>query len=445
MPADHRDEHRGARPAVPRAEQRGDEPDEGEHGARGAGGDELRRAQDHHRGAGDAQRDDELVAGGDLAAHLLALDLGHVLEDLEVRLGRVRREPAGGDADPGQDVADEGGDEEGRGGDGGEAPPDEVAQRAEGDHRRPDGRGRADEEVVAGDGHRAEDTDDGGSRAGIQQALAPQRGVGHGRKTGDPGIHDRRERERDGGGGLLADVTEDGGGADEEQGAHAGERGDEDAAVASGEQRVGRGEEEHDRRADGGARAVGRGPRGELGLDEVGHGLDDVVVDLVAVGSVGLEREDRAVLDALCRKASVALDDGAVGAQQAVAEAGGVGLEHAQLAREVRDDLGDRDRPGDAEVGAPGPRRHGQPDERRGRALAHECSSPKVHDFWFLRRSAETDPSIDGEFSPLATGNAPRMVIPVRTSGDRPRPGSNHHEWSGRTTARSLGTRREGK
>ena len=66
---------------------------------------------------------------------------------------------------------------------------------------------------------------------------------------------------------------------------------------------------------------MGGGPRRELGLDQICNRLDNVVVDFFVVGSVGLERKNRSVLNALCRKASVTLDGLAVGADEAVSHA----------------------------------------------------------------------------------------------------------------------------
>ncbi|GGB70472.1 hypothetical protein GCM10011314_07230 [Knoellia flava] len=66
-----------------------------------------------------------------------------------------------------------------------------------------------------------------------------------------------------------------------------------------------------------------------------------------------------------------------------------------------------------------------------------------VHTCW-LPGPPEVEPSIDGEFSPLVTGNCPRMVIPVRTSGDVQSRGPT--TMSGREDHREVhGTKREGK
>lgn len=109
----------------------------------------------------------------------------------------------------------------------------------------------------------------------------------------------------------------------------------------------------------------GRGLPGlELVLHHVGHGLDDVVVDARGlIVDAGGDGEEAAVLDALDQQAGVVREPTTVPGDQAVAAVDRAGVEDADAARELGDELGDGHRTGEDEVDPARPRGDGHPHE----------------------------------------------------------------------------------
>ena len=76
------------------------------------GGDQLGRGEQGDPAGGEGHGDHDVVPAGDLGAHLAPVDLGGVGTDLGLGAGGVRGQPARGEADPGQHVAEHDGDDE---------------------------------------------------------------------------------------------------------------------------------------------------------------------------------------------------------------------------------------------------------------------------------------------------------------------------------------------
>ena len=115
-------------------------------------------------------------------------------------------------------------------------------------------------------------------------------------------------------------------------------------------------------------------PRLELVLDDVGHRLDDVVIDARGlVVDAGGDGQQAAVLDALDQQPRVVGEAATVLGDQPVAAVHGAGVEDADAACQLGDELGDRHRAGKDEVDATRTRRNGDADETGsdGRRLAH--------------------------------------------------------------------------
>ena len=119
---------------------------------------------------------------------------------------------------------------------------------------------------------------------------------------------------------------------------------------------------------EGGTPSGGGLPRLEVALDDVGHRLDHVVVHpRRLVVDAGGDGEQAAVLDALHDQARVGGQLAALLGDQAVAAVDGDGVEQADAAGQLGDQLGDRDGAGQHQVDPTGPGRDGDPDQA-GRA-----------------------------------------------------------------------------
>ena len=111
---------------------------------------------------------------------------------------------------------------------------------------------------------------------------------------------------------------------------------------------------------------VGRLPGLEVALDDVGHRLDDVVVDpRRAVVDAGGDGEVPAVLDALHDQAGVVGQRAALGGDDAVAAVDGGGVEQADAAGQLGQQLGDGHGAGQDEVDAAGAGGDGDPHQPR--------------------------------------------------------------------------------
>ena len=248
-------------------------------------------------------------------------------------------------------------------------------------HDEPDHGDRAHDGTVRGDGEDPEAADDGGRGTGIQQGQAPEGAVGADREPRHGGVHTRGDGQGRAGHLLPARVRQHGGGDHEQHGDHGGQADDQGTMGARGEERHGAREEQDHGCAECRPGTVLGGPRCERGLDEVGDGLDDVVVDLELDRVTGwLERQDEPVLDPLRRQAAVGLDGDPVVADQAEAAAGRGRVELSQLASQLREQLGDGYAARHAEVRPARAGGHRHADERCGRGRLRHESPPGVHE-----------------------------------------------------------------
>ena len=157
----------------------------------------------------------------------------------------------------------------------------------------------------------------------------------------------------------------------------------------------------------------------ELRLDDVGHRLDDVVVDLVGRDVDGLERQHGAVGDALGGEAAVGVDEQPAAGDEPEAVGGVAGVEHAELAGELGHQLDDRDAARHTEIRAARARRHGHPHQGCGGAgLAHVIDSPPTAAGVPTALAPTARPSIDRRLGARRSPSRGRGVLPIGPARD---------------------------
>jgi hypothetical protein len=187
--------------------------------------------------------------------------------------------------------------------------------------------------------------------------------TGHRHQAGDRGVRRGQPGDRDGGLGLAPDAGErdrDDGQRDRDDGR--GHRRGRRPALE--EQRGGSQAHREADQAQRGAPPRGWVPRREVVLDDVGHGLDHVVVGARRlVVDPGGEGQQAAVLDPLGGQAGVGRELPPVRGHQPVAGVHHGRVEEPDAAGELGDELGDGDGGGEREVDPSRPRRDGHPDQ----------------------------------------------------------------------------------
>ena len=140
--------------------------------------------------------------------------------------------------------------------------------------------------------------------------------------------------------------------------------------------------EQEGRGAEGGTPPRRRLPGLEVSLDDVGHRLDDVVVDARhRVVDPGGHGDQPAVLDALDDQAGVTRERAALGGDEVVAAVDRRAVEQADAARQLGHQLGDRDGAGEHEVDAARARGDGDPDQARRAGRARRRLAHRNHPF----------------------------------------------------------------
>ena len=319
---------------------------------------------------GDLVRVDLVGVGGDVVQRV---------ELVDARAGHPEREPREDAA--GQDDEGEQDDE-----DGGRLERDDPDEHRARDEHRADHDGRDHERAAVLQA-------DHGDQARRRGRRARRRGAGR-RRRRRPAASSRRAGRRARAGarrprrraaassetttpasGSLLGAGQHDAADDEQAGDHRG--GDAAEHALALQQQGERAEAEQDAaRAQRRTPSCRRLPRLELVLDDVGHRLDDVVVDARGlVVDAGGDGEEAAVLDALHRQAGVVDQDPALLGHQAVAAVDGGGVEQADRAGELGHELGDRDRARQHEIDPSRPRGDGHPDQARGDRgpLTHWC------------------------------------------------------------------------
>ena len=198
----------------------------------------------------------------------------------------------------------------------------------------------------------------------VVQRPAPGRQVtGREQEPGDRGVERGEQRHDDPGLGLALRAGQHDAADDEESRDHG--RGDATQHALAQQEEGQRAEAEQDAaRAQRRTPSCRRLPRLELVLDDVGHRLDDVVVDTRGlVVDAGGDGQEAAVLDALHRQTGVVGQDPALLGHQAVAAVDGGGVEQADRAGELRHELGDRDRARQHQIDPSRSRGDGHPDQ----------------------------------------------------------------------------------
>ena len=212
-----------------------------------------------------------------------------------------------------------------------------------------------------------------GDRQGEEVAVLAQ----HQHQPGQAGVDAAHPGHDDRGLGLVLGAREDDRAGDQRHRDDGGRDAGEEGGVLD-QQRHGAERHQQPGRDEGGTPAGRRRPRLQVALDDVGHRLDDVVVDprrrLVDPGRDG---EQAAVLDALGDQPGLRRELAALGGDHPVAAVDRGGVEQADAARQLGHELGQRHRAGQHEVHPAGAGGDADPHEpgRADRRLAH-CDLP---------------------------------------------------------------------
>ena len=229
-----------------------------------------------------------------------------------------------------------------------------------------------------GDQAHGEDADAGAEQRHLEELVVqrpvPRRQVaGSKQQSGHGGVEGGQQRHGDAGLGLALrrgeyDATDDQQGGDHGCGDSA------EQALALEEQRQGAEAEQDAARAQRRTTPGCRLPRLELVLHDIGHRLDDVVVDARRlVVDAGGHREQAAVLDALHGQAGVVGQAAAFLGHQAITAVDRGGVEQADRARELGDQLRHGNRPGQHEIHATRSGGDGHPDQTGAAAVWSSC------------------------------------------------------------------------